>query len=596
METPDEHDAEREFGATADALLDRQDESSISEKVADLAARIQFFPNKGQIWLDDRRMGLIYCDVFGGLRGELIDRLGIAKTRAIFTQMGYRSGVADAEVSRKVRQKGEVFDAFAVGPQLHGLEGFVRVEKVIQEIDVEAGRFNAEYLWHDSFEAQAHLSARGQGADPVCWMQTGYAAGFASAFIGREILYKEVQCMGMGHDHCHIVGKPVDDWEDAQSDLHFILHDQEKLVSSAVKSSGIARKIDQVAAPELVGASTAFTRAFHLLKKAAISDINVLLAGEFGVGKYAFARHLHRLSSRKGSQFVLVNCATIDPQRFDSDLFGVAKGVISESALPIIGPIERAHGGTLFLNNVEDLPPIAQAKVLQFMQTSRIRRLGSGQDKEVNVRIVAASCADLRVLVREGKFSEGLYQYLHAFPINIAPLRDRRADLSMVIEKCLTDSKTKNHKDITGFTNRALAAAMAYEWPGNIWEVVNRIERAVVLCEDGEAIGFSHLFPADDKIDFSVFRLNSEGELQVLFDETATPDGNAPTSNRTIDAISSLIDQGVNASDVTDLLIRNALRRSSGNQSAAARLLGMSRSQIQYRLKQMNNEGGDMQD
>jgi len=578
--------------ATAEELLGPSGSLLDNGKLADLAARIQFIPEKGQIWLDDRRMGLFYCDAFACLRSELIDHVGIEKARSILTHMGYQSGVADAEVSLKVRKRGEVFDAFAAGPQLHGLEGFVNIEEVRSNIDVEAGIFDAEYIWRDSFEARAHLMSRGESADPVCWMQIGYAAGFASAFTGRQIVYKEVQCIGMGHDHCRLLGKPAEEWDDPSSSMHFVDYDPSKTIATRtpIPSQMMAASSGRFGGPALVGASTAFNRAYHLLKKAAIADIHVVLRGEFGVGKDAFARHMHSLGSRKGSEFVYLSCGTIDTARPDSDLFGLAKGALSETSQPVIGPIERAKGGTLFLSNVEDLPLTAQAKLLEFLQSGRIRRLGSGQDKSLEVRVVASASKNLSELVEQGKFLEGLFYRLNAFSIEIPPLRERRADLSMVLERCLLDNKAKYHKEVSGFTDRAIAAAMAYDWPGNIWEVANRIERAVVICEDGEAIDFSHLFLPDDHIDFSVFRLNAVGELQVLSEDDAQIDNKGREPSRAVGAISSLLDHGISAQDVTDLLIRNALRRSGGNQSAAARLLGMTRSQIQYRLKQMAAE------
>ena len=167
-------------------------------------------------------MLLLHNSDLAVLRRELIDAMGLDAARGVITRMGYSAGARDAALALTLRRGRSLSDAFSAGPQLHALEGFVAVEPVRIEVDVERGIHYVEQLWHDSAEADAHLEACGLGDAPVCWMQVGYASGFNSALFGRPILFREVECKGTGAPCCRIVGKPVDEWEDVENDLRFL--------------------------------------------------------------------------------------------------------------------------------------------------------------------------------------------------------------------------------------------------------------------------------------------------------------------------------------------------------------------------------------
>ena len=179
--------------------------------IRDLAEQVRFTPDTGRIWVRDQRGVLLTASVYGALRRELIDRLGPAATRELLSRIGYAEGGRDAETARRLRPAVNYFDAFAVGPQVHALAGFGWSEVVHLNAEPESGAFAGEFLVHDSLEAATHLDAYGQSPEPVCWMQSGYASGFASAFAGRPILMREVECRGMGHEACRLIGKPLDE-------------------------------------------------------------------------------------------------------------------------------------------------------------------------------------------------------------------------------------------------------------------------------------------------------------------------------------------------------------------------------------------------
>jgi two-component system response regulator HydG len=190
--------------------------------VADLAARLRFSPSDGRIWLDDQRMLLIHSSSMGQLRRELIESLGIDRARGLLTRMGYHAGTWDAQMARKVRPHFSLVDMFSVGPQLHALEGRAQVETIRLDMDVERGVYHGEFIWKSSSEDEEHSRHFGISAEPRCWMQIGYASGFTTAFMGRPVLYREVECQSMGQPQCRIVGKPVDEWVDAADDLRFL--------------------------------------------------------------------------------------------------------------------------------------------------------------------------------------------------------------------------------------------------------------------------------------------------------------------------------------------------------------------------------------
>ena len=192
--------------------------------IADLSARLRFCPNDGRIWLGDQRMLLIHLSALTGLRRELVTSLGPEAARGLFTRMGYASGCKDAEVARRIRPDDEM-SAFYVGPQMHALEGIVQSEPVRVEVDLETGHYYGEFVWHSSSEVDAHIAAFGVSAEPVCWMQLGYASGYTSIFMGQPILYREVECRGTGSRQCRIVGRPVHEWDDPNADLVYLQPD-----------------------------------------------------------------------------------------------------------------------------------------------------------------------------------------------------------------------------------------------------------------------------------------------------------------------------------------------------------------------------------
>jgi transcriptional regulator with PAS, ATPase and Fis domain len=323
---------------------------------------------------------------------------------------------------------------------------------------------------------------------------------------------------------------------------------------------------------ELIGRSKSFEQAIGLLRKAAVTQVTVMLTGETGVGKERFARALHGMSLRADKPFVAVNCAALPHELIESELFGAEKGAYTGAGTARQGRFERADGGTLFLDELGDLPMAAQAKLLRVLQNGEVERLGSTQTRKVDVRVVAATNVDLEAAVAAGRFRRDLMYRLNVYPIAIPPLRDRVEDIEVLAQHLLTQFMAQHNKRVAGITDRALDAMRNYPWPGNIRELENLIERAVIITAPGQMVDVDDLFPippSDQRI-----TVNESGELHQVSSEFQA-------------LFEDLQRRGLSLEVLEDGLIQEAVSRAEGNLSAAARTLGLTRPQLSYRLQKM---------
>jgi DNA-binding NtrC family response regulator len=539
---------------------------------------VHFSAGDGRIWLAGQRMLLVHAAALGALRRELMNTIGREQTRRLLMRAGYASGERDARLARQVRGDAAVMDMFAVGPQLHMLEGAVQVTPESCEIDVAAGRFSGLFRWDHSWEVETHVRDFGPQDEPVCWMLLGYASGYTSAFMGRPTLFKEVACAACGAPSCRIEGRVLPDWPDADALARDYAEDSlivrlEELQSQVDTLRSTLQPADELG--PLIGRSKAFHAAAQLLRKAATTQVTVLLTGETGVGKERFARALHAMSPRAAKPFVAVNCAALPAELIESELFGAEKGAFTGAGAARPGRFERADGGTLMLDELGELPLTAQAKLLRVLQQGEIERLGGTQTRKVDVRVVAATNVDLQAAVAAGRFRSDLMYRLNVYPIRVPPLRERADDIEPLAAHLLTRFCALHGKAVPGFTDRALAAMRAYPWPGNVRELENLIERGVILASAGEPVDVDELFPMLPGQ--ATVTVNAAGEL-----ERAAPGG-------TTAAYDNLVARGMSLDALEDGLIQEAVQRASGNLAAAARALGLTRPQLSYRLQRMRD-------
>lgn len=536
-----------------------------NQDIQDLLDKIQFDTEHGQIWFEENRMLLIHSGIMGYLRKDLYQMLGYERTKHFFIRCGYQAGMRDAKVTSRLRPNLNEVEAFMAGPQMHGIRGMVQVTVNDLRLSHDQHQFYADFNWLNSFEAEVHLSEFGAADEPACWMLLGYACGYSSYVMGQTIIYQETHCVAKGDDCCRIIGKPLADWENANELIRFMSPDpvSDKIIALQAELNQLKQTIYTDAEADYtmfnaIGESAAYRKVCDLLKKAAGSKVAVLLQGETGVGKEAFARGIHQASQRRQQPFVAVNCACIPPDLIEAELFGVEKGAYTGANQSRAGKFERADGGTIFLDEVIELSPRAQAALLRMLQEGEFERVGDYQTRKVDVRIVAATNEDLEQAVKAGRFRADLFYRLNIFPVQIPPLRERREDIPLLVNHFLKRFENLYGKTLPGLSDKAKNYVMSYEWPGNIRELENLLERATLLTDDQQEIKLSCLFP----------QLKQQAENSTF-----------PNS------IETLLTEDFSLERHEQEIILTAMQRSQQNISEAARLLGISRATLDYRLK-----------
>jgi DNA-binding NtrC family response regulator len=309
----------------------------------------------------------------------------------------------------------------------------------------------------------------------------------------------------------------------------------------------------------IVGRSTAMQQIFATILRVAPTRATVLLAGESGVGKDLIARAIHFHSPRKDRPFVKINCTAIPENLMESELFGYEKGAFTGAAISKPGKFEQADTGTVMLDEIGDVPANIQVKLLRVLQEREFERLGSNKTQHIDVRVVAATNRDLRAALEDGTFREDLYYRLNVVPIEIPPLRERKEDIPYLAHHFVEKLGAEMGGSVTGVTDAAIDKLMQYSWPGNVRELENVIERSIVM-----ALG--------QKLDANDIRLDMNlRPRHVVGGEPVLP-------------------EGMSLDSFEQELIKNTLKKADGNKSQAARMLGITRNALRYRLTQMGIE------
>ncbi|MEW5848450.1 MAG: sigma-54 dependent transcriptional regulator [Myxococcota bacterium] len=316
---------------------------------------------------------------------------------------------------------------------------------------------------------------------------------------------------------------------------------------------------------ELVGQSPPMQKLRELIRQVAPSSATVLLLGESGTGKERVAREIHAHSQRASKPFVAVNCAALPETILESELFGSERGAFT-GAVSREGRFERANGGTMLLDEIGDLPLAMQVKLLRVLQDGEIERLGGGTPRKVDVRIIAATHRDLKQYVAEGKFREDLFFRLNVITLYIPPLRDRREDIALLASHFFQRHCQKHNKPLRGLSSEALEALMAHPWRGNVRELENAMERAVVLCR-GDTV-----------------------QRADLPDEVANAVGPVPSAEELTFRV------GTPLAEVERQFIKATLAKCGDDKTLAARLLGISARTIYRRLEEMERSTATLDD
>ena len=478
-----------------------------ARKSLHLAELLDFRPDQGMIRLHEQRVVILSAAAMGLLRKELVDTLGRETARRLLLRFGFADGYHDAVNLRERSHWSNPLDGLRDGAMLHTLEGIVRADVRRIEHDPDSGRFEEEVIWHDSYEAEQHLHHYGKSSAPVCWSLVGYSSGFVSACLGKEIYFREQTCVGQGAGQCSVIGRDADSWG---ADLAAIRSDfqaanvgheverlreaigtrlkeldrRERLLERRERELNLLReRINRhAAARHFVAGSQAMQDVLELAARVAPLDTTVLVYGESGTGKEFIVRLIHDQSPRAAAPFVSINCAALTETLLESELFGHVRGSFTGAVRDKAGLFEVAANGTIFLDEIGEVAPTIQAKLLRALQEREIRRVGAERTIKVNARVVAATNRDLRAAVEAGTFREDLYFRLGAFIITVPPLRDRREDIPPLVHTFLIRAATKMKKDVSAVSADAMSALMNYRWPGNVRELEHAVERAVILA------------------------------------------------------------------------------------------------------------------
>lgn len=307
--------------------------------------------------------------------------------------------------------------------------------------------------------------------------------------------------------------------------------------------------------PNVVARSPKMQEVLSTVERVAPTNATVLLGGESGVGKDLVARAIHEKSKRATGPFLKINSTAIPENLLESELFGFEKGAFTGAVASKPGKFELADKGTLFLDEIGDVPPATQVKLLRVLQEREFERLGGTKTIKVDVRLIAATNRDLREALEQGTFREDLYYRLNVVPIDIAPLRERKEDIPDLVNLFVARFSGESGKDIEGITPQAMQMLVNYYWPGNVRELQNIVERACALSKG------PRLEAAD-----------------IHIDARSSKSGNGSPG---------FLPEGLTLEQWEDEMVQEALKRANGNKSQAARLLGLSRNALRYRLSKI---------
>jgi Nif-specific regulatory protein len=341
---------------------------------------------------------------------------------------------------------------------------------------------------------------------------------------------------------------------------------------------------------EIIGTGPAMAEVFRLMESAAASPITVLIEGETGTGKELVARGIHRTSPRADGPFLAVNCAAVTETLLESQLFGHRRGAFTGATQDQRGFFEAATGGTIFLDEVGEMPAAMQAKLLRVLQEGEVIPVGETRPRKVDVRVISATNRDLAAGVAAGGIRKDLYYRLGAFPIRLPPLRERREDIPLLADRILAAAVERHRKRVRGIEPDALECLLAFEWPGNVRELENEIERAVALARDGEALGPGHLSaklvaavggtrPAT-ATSVAAPLSGATGDAAPSGAAGAPPDEPAPASKHGVGSLRRA------RAAFEARYVAEVLRQHGGNVSRAAQALGLSRVMLQKKMKE----------
>ncbi len=462
----------------------------------DLRELLEMDPEGGVIRFAGQRAVLLDAVAMGLLRKYLVENFGLTAAHTVFTQFGFAHGWRAAEAVQSGFQWDSPNAWVDAGTRIHAFEGLFRVEQDGKDPTSPDGRTIIS-----SYEAEQHLLHFGPSDVPICWTICGLTSGYLSRSLGRQLYVLEDRCIGKGDAACHLLAKTREAWGDERAeDLRFYeakglkdcldvsldrvmqtLKLAERKLSQ--RRRALARVVPDVDEPRgVIAKSSNMAQLVDLARRVAKVDSTVLITGESGSGKERIARLVHDTSMRAAGTFLAVNCGAITETLLESELFGHVRGAFTGANQDRPGLFEAANGGTLLLDEIGEVSPGMQVKLLRALQEREIRRVGESKTRKIDVRILAATNRDLLQGVGNGTFRQDLYYRLRVVELHVPALRERRDDILPLGRVLLANAALQMKRKISSLAPAAADQLLRYDWPGNVRELENAMERAVALA------------------------------------------------------------------------------------------------------------------
>ncbi|MBN2290200.1 MAG: sigma-54-dependent Fis family transcriptional regulator [Candidatus Glassbacteria bacterium] len=454
---------------------------------------------EGRLSLHGRRLVLHDIHAMAQLRKDLVEMLGLDNARRILTRFGYYWGQEDAAAMKRLFRWDNTVEWIKAGARLHSVQGVAL--SMIEELDLDesAGKLRMEVLWHDSGEAEEHLIEFGRTEYPVCWMLAGYWSGYCSFCTGTDVYFIERKCLAEGQRVCLAEGRDLPSWggeiepfltfyqaQDVKGKVERLTRELKQKSRELARERRKLNTLRNARQPFLVEVhSESFRRVLELANRIAPYDTSVLITGETGTGKEVLARYLHRRSSRSSGRFLAINCGALPENLLESELFGHKAGSFTGAIADHQGLFEEASKGTVLLDEIGDISPAMQLKILRVLQEKEIKRVGENAQRKVDVRVLAATNRDLESEVGRGAFREDLFYRLRVIEVRVPPLRERREDILPLTRYFVKQMSQKLRIRNLRLDASCIEHLQAYHWPGNVRELENAVERAAVLSRDG---------------------------------------------------------------------------------------------------------------
>lgn len=528
---------------------------------------LDFDANKGVMRFAGERAMLVSASAMGELRRDLVEKFGQASVRPFFEQFGFTQGFRLADQMKEQFQWVSSDDWRGAGSHLGWLLGLLPSHEGLESALLSTGS-----TLEESYEAQQQLTHCGTSEHAQCWTVSGFMSGYLSRTENDDILVLEDKCLARGDASCHFLARSRAAWEAEK--LHLDTAPTGRLLGHVnTAPSSIKTKPRRPRVPPahghaseqrsgMVTHSPTMRDAVDLAERVAETNSTVVITGESGTGKERIARYIHSRSLRSGQPFVAVNCGAINENLLESELFGHARGAFTGAVQSRAGIFEAANGGTLLLDEIGEISPGMQVKLLRVLQERVVQRVGENQTRPIDVRVLAATNGDLAAQTKLGTFREDLYYRIHVIEVVIPPLRERREDILLLARSLVEQAADRLNRKIDGFSPAVADQLLRHTWPGNVRELENAIERALALAQ-GSRIELEDLPP------------------QVL--KLLSPDAGKFESVRPLQ-------------DISREYILAALELNHGNQTHTAQQLKIGTATLSRKLKSYGYQGADPSD